>query len=618
MTRRQKRMLVRILLAGVLFAAVVLSPLIGWARTLAFAVPYLVIGWDILWSAARNIAHGQVFDENFLMSIASLGAFATGEAMEGVAVMLFYQVGELFQSCAVSRSRKSITELMSICPDYANVEKDGCLTQTDPSEVEPGTVIVVKPGEKIPLDGVVVEGASSLNTSALTGESVPRPVSAGEEVISGCVNGEGLLRVRTTKPYDESTVAKIVELVESASERKAKAENFITRFARWYTPCVVTGALLLAVIPPLFDGQWTNWIHRALIFLVISCPCALVISVPLSFFGGIGGASRAGILVKGGSYLETLAKAETIVLDKTGTLTKGEFSVASLHPSGISEEELLALAAHAEMYSTHPIAVSVRTAYGKAPDQSRVGDAREMPGRGVAVPVDGRTVYAGNARLMEELGLTPHPAEEATAVHIAREDAYLGCIVIADTLKEDAAPALSQLKQIGIRRTVMLSGDNRAAAVHIAREVGVDRVCAELLPADKVQRLEELLGEKRSGSLVYVGDGINDAPVLRRSDVGIAMGAMGSDAAIEAADVVLMDDAAAKIPLAIRIARKTMSIVYQNIVFALGVKGLILLLGALGYAGMWAAVFADVGVCVIAILNASRALHIPRQETDGK
>jgi len=618
MTRRQKRMLVRILLAGVLFAAVVLSPLAGWARTLAFLVPYLLIGWDILWSAARNIAHGQVFDENFLMSIASLGAFATGEAMEGVAVMLFYQVGELFQSCAVSRSRKSITELMSICPDYANVEKDGCLTQADPSEVEPGTVIVVKPGEKIPLDGVVVEGASSLNTSALTGESVPRPVRAGEEVISGCVNGEGLLRVRTTKPYDESTVAKIVELVESASERKAKAENFITRFARWYTPCVVTGALLLAVIPPLFDGQWTNWIHRALIFLVISCPCALVISVPLSFFGGIGGASRAGILVKGGSYLETLAKAETVVLDKTGTLTKGEFSVSSLHTNGIAEEELLAIAAHAEMYSTHPIAVSVRAAYGTVPDQSRVGDAREMPGRGVAVPVDGRTVYAGNARLMEELGLTPHPAEETTSVHIARDGSYLGCIVIADTLKEDAAPALRQLKRLGIRRTVMLSGDNRAAAEKIAREVGVDQVCAELLPADKVQRLEEILGEKRSGSLVYVGDGINDAPVLRRSDVGIAMGAMGSDAAIEAADVVLMDDAAAKIPLAIRIARKTMSIVYQNIVFALGVKGLILLLGAMGYAGMWAAVFADVGVCVIAILNASRALHIPRQEPEMK
>ncbi|MBQ4043291.1 MAG: cadmium-translocating P-type ATPase, partial [Clostridia bacterium] len=533
-------------------------------------------------------------------------------------VMLFYQVGELFQGYAVGKSRASISDLMNIVPKYANIEVDGKLEQVDPDDVEVGSVIVVKPGEKIPLDGVVVEGASSLNTSALTGESVPRPVSAGEEVISGCVNGEGLLRVRTTKPYDESTVAKIVELVESASERKAKAENFITRFARWYTPCVVTGALLLAVIPPLFDGQWTNWIHRALIFLVISCPCALVISVPLSFFGGIGGASRAGILVKGGSYLETLAKAETVVLDKTGTLTKGEFSVSSLHPNGISEEELLTLAAHAEMYSTHPIAVSVRTAYGKAPDQSRVGDAREMPGRGVAVPVDGRTVYAGNARLMEELGLTPHPAEEATAVHIAREDSYLGCIVIADTLKEDAAPALSQLKQIGIRRTVMLSGDNRAAAEKIAREVGVDRVCAELLPADKVQRLEELLGEKRSGSLIYVGDGINDAPVLRRSDVGIAMGAMGSDAAIEAADVVLMDDAAAKIPLAIRIARKTMSIVYQNIVFALGVKGLILLLGALGYAGMWAAVFADVGVCVIAILNASRALHIPRQETGGK
>ena len=612
MTRRQKRMLFRILLAASVFTGTVLLPGEGWGKLLLFAAAYLIVGWDILWDAARNIAHGQVFDENFLMSIASIGAFLTGEAMEGVAVMLFFQIGELFQSCAVARSRKSIAELMSICPDYANVEKDGCLVQVDPSEVEPGTEIVVKPGEKIPLDGIVVAGDSSLNTAALTGESLPRAVSVGDTVISGCVNEEGLLRIRTEKSYDQSTVARIAELVETASERKAKAENFITKFSRWYTPCVVTGALLLAVIPPLFDGQWTNWIHRALIFLVISCPCALVISVPLSFFGGIGGASRAGILIKGGGYLETLAKAEIAVLDKTGTLTKGEFSVSGIHSVGISGEELLDIAAHAEMYSDHPIAQSICRAFGKTPDSDRVGLSREMPGKGICIQVDGHPIYAGNARLMEEIGIHPNLDAGAAAVYFAQDHQYLGCITLTDTLKVDAALALRELKKLGIRRTVMLSGDNRTAAEKIARQAGVDEVCAELLPADKVEQLEKLLSEKKSGSLLYVGDGINDAPVLRRSDVGIAMGALGSDAAIEAADVVLMDDSVSKIPLAVRIARRTMGIVWQNILFALGVKGLILLLGALGYAGMWAAVFADVGVCVIAILNASRALRIPK------
>ena len=613
MTRKQKKVLIRILVAAALFSAAFLVPVDGWWKLGLFLIPYAVIGWDILWRAAVNITHGQVFDENFLMALATVGAFATGSYEEGVAVMLFYQIGELFQSCAVSRSRRSIAALMDICPEYANVEADGVITRLDPAEVSVGTVIVVKPGEKIPLDGVVTEGDSFLDTSALTGESVPRSVRAGDSVASGCINQTGLLRIRVTKPYDQSTVSKILELVENASARKAKSENFITKFARWYTPCVVIVAVLLAVIPPLFAGQWADWIHRALIFLVVSCPCALVISVPLSFFGGIGGASRAGILVKGGNYLEVLAKADTVVLDKTGTLTRGEFRVSGVYPASVTEDELIEIAAHGEMYSDHPIARSVREAYGRAPDAHRISHTEEIAGQGIRAVLDGKYICIGNERLMEASDVIPAvPTELGTVVHISREGEYLGYIVIRDGLKDNAAEALADLHRIGIRRTVMLTGDTKAAAEQIASSLAIDEVRAELLPGDKVSEVENLMTDNRRGSVVFVGDGINDAPVLMRSDVGIAMGAMGSDAAIEAADVVLMDDNPAKIPLAIRIARRTMGIVYQNIVFALGVKGAILVLGALGYAGMWAAVFADVGVSVIAILNASRALRIPK------
>jgi Cd2+/Zn2+-exporting ATPase len=613
MNRKQKKILIRILLAAALFAAAFAVPVDGVGKLCVFLIPYAVIGWDILWRAAVNIAHGLVFDENFLMALATLGAFATGSYEEGVAVMLFYQIGEWFQSCAVSRSRRSIAALMDICPEYANVETQGGITQVDPSEVAVGTVILVKAGEKIPLDGVIAAGESSLDTSALTGESAPRSVRTGDTVISGCINREGLLRVRTTKPYDQSTVSKILELVENASERKAKSEDFITKFARWYTPCVVIVAVLLAVIPPLFMGAWVEWIHRALIFLVVSCPCALVISVPLSFFGGIGGASRAGILIKGGNYFEVLAQADTVVLDKTGTLTRGEFRVSGIHPVSIAPEELLDIAAHAEMYSTHPIARSIVEAYGKEPDSRRVAKTEEIAGHGVHAVVDGRDIYAGNPRLMEQSGASAAPVTcGGTVVHLSAGPDYLGYIVISDGLKENAAEALSDLHKLGIRRTVMLTGDTKAAAQGIASSLEIDAVCAELLPGDKVSAVESMMEGERKGKLVFVGDGINDAPVLMRSDVGIAMGAMGSDAAIEAADVVLMDDNPAKIPLAIRIARRTMGIVYQNIVFALGVKGAILLLGAFGCAGMWAAVFADVGVSVIAILNASRALRVPK------
>lgn len=613
MTRKQKKVLIRILVAAALFSAAFLVPVDGWWKLGVFLIPYAVIGWDILWRAAVNITHGQVFDENFLMALATVGAFATGSYEEGVAVMLFYQIGELFQSCAVSRSRRSIAALMDICPEYANVEADGVITQLDPAEVSVGTVIVVKPGEKIPLDGVVTEGDSFLDTSALTGESVPRSVRAGDSVASGCINQTGLLRIRVTKPYDQSTVSKILELVENASSRKAKSENFITKFARWYTPCVVIVAVLLAVIPPLFVGEWAEWIHRALIFLVVSCPCALVISVPLSFFGGIGGASRAGILVKGGNYLEVLAKADTVVLDKTGTLTRGEFRVSGVYPTAVTEGELIEIAAHGEMYSDHPIARSVREAYGRAPDAHRISHTEEIAGQGIRAVLDGKYICIGNERLMGASDVIPvAPTEPGTVVHISREGEYLGYIVIRDGLKDNAAEALADLHRIGIRRTVMLTGDTKAAAEQIASSLAIDEVRAELLPGNKVSEVENLMADSRRGSVVFVGDGINDAPVLMRSDVGIAMGAMGSDAAIEAADVVLMDDNPAKIPLAIRIARRTMRIVYQNIVFALGVKGAILVLGALGYAGMWAAVFADVGVSVIAILNASRALRIPK------
>lgn len=613
MNRKQKKVLIRILIASVLFAAALLIPAGAWGKLCLFLIPYAIIGWDVLRRAAVNIAHGQVFDENFLMALATVGAFATGSYEEGVAVMLFYQIGELFQSCAVAKSRRSIAALMDICPDYAWVEREGTLVQADPGEVNPGDIVVAKAGDKIPLDGEVIEGDSYLDTSALTGESVPRAVRIGDTVISGCINGGGVLRIRVTKPYEESTVARILELVESASERKAKSEDFITKFARWYTPCVVIVALVLAVFPPLFTGGWAEWIHRALVFLVVSCPCALVISVPLSFFGGIGGASRAGILIKGGSYLEILAQADTVVMDKTGTLTKGEFRVSGIHPRSVPDAALLEMAAHGEMYSTHPIARSVIEAYGKMTDPHRIAEVEEMAGQGVQALLDGKPLLVGNHRLMESAGIdAPLLTEYGTIVHIALDGQYMGYIVISDSVKEHAADAIRNLHRLGIRRTVMLTGDRQEAAMRIAKSLGIDEVQAELLPEDKVTALESMMAEEHKGSLVYVGDGINDAPVLMRSDVGIAMGAMGSDAAIEAADVVLMDDNPAKIPQAVGIARRTIRIVYQNIVFALGVKGIVLLLGALGYAGMWAAVFADVGVSVIAILNASRALRISK------
>ena len=605
-------MLARIIAAAVLLAAAgYLIPAQGWVRLVVFLVPYAVIGWDILWKAVRNISHGQVFDENFLMALATVGAFFTGEFPEAVAVMLFYQIGELFQSYAVGKSRQSIASLMDIRPDYANLERDGKTEQVDPEEVAVGDVILVKPGEKIPLDGVVLEGDSMVNTSALTGESVPREAYPGSDVISGCINQNGLLRIRVTKEFGESTVAKILDLVENSSSKKAKAENFITKFARWYTPAVVIAAVLLAVIPPLIlQGGWNDWIHRALIFLVISCPCALVISVPLSFFGGIGGASRNGILVKGGNYLESLAHAETVVFDKTGTLTRGVFNVTAIHPNSFSEADLLELAALAESYSDHPISRSIREAYGKDPDLSRVTDVEELSGRGVRVRIDGKTVCAGNDKLMEETGVQWHPCHRVgTTVHIAVDGEYAGHIVISDEVKPDAAQAVSALKQQGISRTVMLTGDAKAVGESVAKELGLDEVHTELLPAGKVDCVEQLLKQKSAkGTLVFVGDGINDAPVLSRADIGIAMGAMGSDAAIEAADIVLMDDKPSKIADAIRIARKTLRIVTQNIVFALAIKGIVLLLGALGLANMWEAVFADVGVSVIAILNAMRAL----------
>ncbi len=611
MSKRQKKTLLRILISAVLLILAALLPLDGWARAAVFLVPYAVIGWDVLWAALRNIAHGQVFDEHFLMAIATVGAFATGEYPEAVFVMLFYQVGELFQSYAVGKSRRNISALMDIRPDCASLERDGTVVEVDPEEVSVGDVIVVRPGEKIPLDGTVLEGVSSLDTAALTGESLPRDVAAGDDVISGCVNQSGLLRVRVTKPYGESTVAKILDLVENAGSRKAKTERFITKFARYYTPAVVVGAVLLAILPPLLGGgSWEKWFHQALVFLVVSCPCALVISVPLSFFGGIGGASRAGILVKGGSYLEVLAKTEVVVFDKTGTLTRGVFRVTSVHPQGCSEAELLELAALAESWSDHPISHSIREAWGKDLDLSRVTDAREQSGRGVEVKVDGKAVCAGNDKLMNERGVSFLPAQEAgTVVHLSQEGEYRGCIIISDEVKPDAAQAISDLKAQGVRKTVMLTGDARAVGEAVAARLGLDEVHTQLLPAGKVERVEALLKQTSpNGALAFVGDGINDAPVLSRADVGIAMGALGSDAAIEAADVVLMDDKPSKLAAAIAIARRTLGIVRQNIVFALGVKAVVLILGAVGIATMWLAVFADVGVSVIAILNAMRAL----------
>lgn len=621
MTKKQKTMLARIIAAFLiyipLFAASHKGAMEGLSAPVNFAVflvPYLVIGWDIVYKAVRGIVNGQVFDENFLMTIATFGAFGVGEYSEAVAVMLFYQVGELFQSYAVSRSRQSIADLMDICPEYANLEKDGELVQMDPDDVEIGDIIVIKPGERVPLDGRVISGESMVDTSALTGESVPRRVETGSEIISGCINESGVLRVEVTKEFDDSTVARILELVENASSKKAQVENFITRFARYYTPAVVIAAALLAVVPPLALGAgFGPWIQRACIFLVISCPCALVISVPLSFFGGIGAASRNGVLVKGSNYLEALAQMDTIVFDKTGTLTKGEFKVTEIRPSGMSGEELLRLAALAEHYSNHPISLSIRDAYEKAGGRmnlSSIGKNEEISGHGVRTEIDGSVVLAGNGRLMEAEGIAYEPCESiGTVVYLARDGVFAGTIVISDTVKEHAAQAIRDLKQAGVKRTVMLTGDRKAVGEAVAEKLGLDEVFTELLPADKVEQVECLLaGQAEGRKLAFVGDGINDAPVLTRADIGIAMGSMGSDAAIEAADVVLMDDDPARISVVVRISRKTLSIVKQNIVFALGVKALVLALGAFGMANMWEAVFADVGVSVIAILNAMRAL----------
>lgn len=620
MSKKQKKTLLRIIISAILLITVYLIPLEGgfnlfsleipWKLPL-FLIPYGVIGWDILWRALRNIAHGQIFDENFLMALATVGAFCIGEYPEAVFVMLFYQVGELFQSYAVGKSRKSIADLMDIRPDYANIVVNGQLKQVAPEQVKIGDTIIVKAGERIPLDGIVTEGSSMVNTSALTGESVPRKAEVNDDVISGCINESGVLKVRVTKEFGESTVAKILDLVENSAGKKAKAENFITKFAKYYTPCVVIGALLLAVIPPLFLGDWSGWINRALIFLVISCPCALVISVPMSFFGGIGGASKCGILVKGGNYLETLAKTEIIVFDKTGTLTKGVFNVTAIHPDSCSEGQLLEYAAMSENYSTHPIARSLKEAYAKDIDQSRIKDVLELSGKGITAVIDGKKICTGNDKLMDSIGVKWHPCHHiGTTVHVAIDGVYAGHIVISDEVKSDAKQAIASLKQSGIRKTVMLTGDSEKVGNAVGKSLGLDEIHAQLLPANKVMCVEKLLNEKSpKGRLAFVGDGINDAPVLSRADIGIAMGAMGSDAAIEAADIVLMDDKPSKISTAINIAKATLVIVKQNIVFALAVKAIVLVLGALGFANMWAAVFADVGVSVIAVINAMRALN---------
>ncbi len=620
MTSKQKKTLVRICVgfALLIFAVVAERTLLAgahWAAVLAvYLAPYLVIGADVLLRAGRNILAGQVFDENFLMCVATLGAFAIGDSPEAVAVMLFYQVGELFQGYAVNRSRKSIGELMKIRPDYANVERNGEVATVDPTEVCAGDIIVIRPGERVPLDGVIVEGHTALDTTALTGESAPRDARVGDEVISGCLNGGGLLRVRVSKPFGESTVSKILELVESASDRKAKSEQFITGFARVYTPLVVGAAVLLAVFPPLLtDRSFITWIERALTFLVISCPCALVISVPLSFFGGIGGASRRGILIKGGNYMETLANTEIVVMDKTGTLTKGNFAVTKVHPEpagNIGRDRLLEIAALAECYSSHPIAASLREAYNRDIDHTRVSEVEERAGEGVLARVDGKRVACGNARLVESVGAACHECHTpGTNVHVAVEGIYAGHILITDELKSEAAQAIEQLRRAGVKKTVMLTGDNRAVGEYVAGLLKLDVVYSALLPTGKVEKLEALMKEKSPrGKVMFVGDGINDAPVLARADIGVAMGALGADAAIEAADVVLMDDNPRSIALAINIARRTLRIVRQNVVFALSVKAAVLALGALGMANMWAAVFADVGVSVIAIINASRAL----------
>ena len=625
MTSKQKKMLYRIITAFVLFVVLMVLEHTGvleqlpsqWLVFLIYLIPYLVIGYDIVYKAVRNISHGQVFDENFLMMVATFGAFGVKEYSEAVAVMLFYQVGELFQNYAVGKSRQSISDMMNICPEYANIEEDGVLTQVDPDDVEVGTIIVVKPGERIPLDGIVTEGTSMIDTAALTGESVPRRATVGDEIISGCVNGSSTIKVKVTKAFEDSTVARILELVENASSKKAKVENFITRFAKYYTPVVTIGAVILAILPPLIlGGGWADWIQRACIFLVISCPCALVISVPLGFFGGIGASSKIGILVKGSNYLEAVAEMTTIVFDKTGTLTKGEFKVSEVQPSAdknntIGKEELLEIAAYGEGYSNHPIANSIREAYGKTLSMERVTDTEEIAGHGIHTFIDGREVYLGNAKLMDAQNIAYTENKTAgTVVYVACNNVFAGSIVISDTVKEGSKDAIRDMKQVGVKKTVMLTGDRQAAADAVAAELGIDEVHAELLPADKVGQVEKLLGaQNEKERLAFVGDGINDAPVLTRADIGIAMGSMGSDAAIEAADIVLMDDDIRKIASLVKIARKTLGIVKQNIVFALAVKALALLLGALGMANMWEAVFADVGVSVIAILNSMRTLN---------
>ena len=608
MTKKQKKTLIRIVSAAVLTVIAALIPLDGIWKGLAFAVPYLVIGWDVLWSAVRNIAHGQVFDEKFLMAVATLGAFAIREYPEAAAVMLFYQIGEWFQSIAVGKSRKSIAALMDIRPEYAVVLREGKEQEVDPEEVEIGEIIVLKPGERIPLDGTVIEGAGSVDTSALTGESLPADKTVGDTVLSGSINLSGVLKVKTSSEYAESTVARILELVENSSEKKARIENFITRFARWYTPLVVISAVLLAVIPPLFlSGSWADWINRALIFLVVSCPCALVVSVPLSFFGGIGGASRDGILVKGANYLEMLSKADTVVFDKTGTLTQGSFAVDAVHPSEISAEELLDIAAAAESYSSHPIAESVVSAFAGDIDRSRIGEIKEIAGMGIEAQVDGKTFFLGNGKLMEKAGAVWHECHlSGTAIHISEDSSYMGHIIINDQIKPEVRESINKLKELGIKQTIMLTGDSEKVAKAVAEKIGVDSYRAELLPAQKVTAVEDLLGS--GAHVAFVGDGINDAPVLSRADVGIAMGALGSDAAIESADIVIMDDRISRLPLAIKIAHRTMRIVHENIILALGVKFAILILSAFGLTNMWWAVFGDVGVLIVAVLNAMRCM----------
>ena len=621
MNKKQKKMLTRIIIASALIVVLSLLPVDRYLEFALYMIPYLVIGYDILKKAFKGIRNKQVFDENFLMAVATIGAILLRDYKEGTAVMLFYQIGELFQSYAVGKSRRNISELMDIRPDYANIEKDGKLEKVDPDEVEIGSVIVVQPGEKVPIDGVILEGTTTLNTSALTGESLPRNAKPGDEIISGCINMTGVLKIRTTREFGESTVSKILELVENSSSRKSRSENFISRFARYYTPAVCYGALALAILPPLvsmgilhMEPQWGQWIYRALTFLVISCPCALVISIPLSFFAGIGGASNAGVLVKGSNYLETLAQTKYVVFDKTGTLTKGVFEVVGVHHNKLEEEKILEYAALAESFSTHPISRSLKNAYGKEIDQNRVSDVEEISGNGVMAKVDGVSVAVGNARLMERIYVKPIECHHAgTVIHVAIDGVYEGHILISDVPKPTSREAIAKLKKNGIKETVMLTGDIDRVAQQVASELGVDRVYSELLPADKVTKVEELLAKKsEKEKLAFVGDGINDAPVLSRADIGIAMGALGSDAAIEAADVVLMDDDPMKIVKAIRIARKCMRIVYENIYFAIGIKVICLLLGALGIANMWVAIFADVGVMILAVLNAIRTLFVKK------